>query len=127
MNHCLALKEFWYFKSHYICYLFEKNFYPSINISSVAKSCLTDCDPMDCSTPGFPVHHQLPELAQTHAHQVGDVQSTHPLTSLSSPAFNLSQHQVCLFFFFPNKSVLQIRWAEYWSFSFIISPSNEYS
>ena len=61
--------------------------------SSVAQSCPTLCDPMDCSTPGFPVHHQLLELAQTHVHQVGDdIQSSHPLSS-PSPAFNLSQHQ----------------------------------
>ena len=52
------------------------------------------CHPMDCSTPGFPVHHQLPELAQTHVHQVGDViQPSHPLSSPSPPTFNLSQHQ----------------------------------
>ena len=52
------------------------------------------CDPMDCSTPGFPVHHQLPELAQTHVHWVSDaIQSSHPLSSPSPPAFNLSQHQ----------------------------------
>ena len=63
------------------------------NFSSVAQSCLTLCDPMDCSTPGLPVHHQLPELAQTHVHQVGDaIQSSHPLLS-PSPAFSLSQHQ----------------------------------
>ena len=64
------------------------------SVSSVAQSCLTLCDPMDCSTPGFPVHHHLPELAQTHAHRVSDViQSSHPLSFLSPPAFNLSQHQ----------------------------------
>ena len=52
------------------------------------------CDPMDCSTPGFPVHRQLPELAQTHVHQAGDaIQPSHPLLSPSPPAFNLSQHQ----------------------------------
>ena len=62
--------------------------------SSVAQSCLTLCDPMDCSTPGFPVHHQLPEPAQTDVHGVGDaIQPSHPLSSPSSPAFNLSQHQ----------------------------------
>ena len=62
-------------------------------ISSVAQSCLNLCDPMDCSTPGFPVHHQLPELAQTHVHLVGDaIQPPHPLSS-ASPAFNLAQHQ----------------------------------
>ena len=52
------------------------------------------CDPMDCSTPGFPVHHQLPELAQTHVHWVGDaIQPSHPLSSPSPPALNPSQHQ----------------------------------
>ena len=62
--------------------------------SEVAQSCPTLSDPMDCSTPGFPVHHQLPELAQTHAHRVGDaIQPSHPLQSPRSPAFNLSQHQ----------------------------------
>ena len=62
--------------------------------SSVAQSCLTLCDSMDHSTPGFPVHHQLLELAQTQVHLVGDtIQPTHPLLSTSPPAFNLSQHQ----------------------------------
>ena len=52
------------------------------------------CDPMDCSTPGFPVHHQLPEPTQTHVHRVGDaIQPSHPLSSPSPPTFNLSQHQ----------------------------------
>ena len=65
-----------------------------IKFSSVAQSCPTLCNPMDCSTPGFPVHHQLPELTQTHVHRVGDaIQSSHPLLSPSPPAFNLSQHQ----------------------------------
>ena len=64
------------------------------SFSSVAQSCPTLCDPMDCSTPGFPVHHQLPEFTQTHAHWVGDaIQPSHPLSSPSPPAFNLSQHQ----------------------------------
>ena len=62
--------------------------------SSGTQSCLTLCDPMDCSTPGLPVHHQLPELTQTHAHQVGDaIQPSYPLSSPSRPTFNLSQHQ----------------------------------
>ena len=62
--------------------------------SSVAQSCPTLCDPMDCSMPGLPVHCQLPELAQTHVHQVGDaIQPSHPLSSPSLPAFNLPQHQ----------------------------------
>ena len=62
--------------------------------SSVAQSCPTPCDPMDCSAPGLPVHHQLPEFTQTHVHWVGDaIQPSHPLWSPSPPAFNLSQHQ----------------------------------
>ena len=66
----------------------------SVQLSSVAQSCLTLCNPMDCSPPGFPVHHQLPELTQTHVHWVGDaVQPSHPLSSPSPPALNLSQHQ----------------------------------
>ena len=62
--------------------------------SSVAQSCSTLCDPMNCSMPGLPVHHQLPELAQTHVHWVGDaIQPSDPLSSPSPSAFNLSQHQ----------------------------------
>ena len=85
--------------------------------SSVAQSCVTLCDPMNCSTPDLPVHHQLPEFTQTHVHWVSDaIQSPHPLLSPSLPAFNLSQHQ----------GLLQwIMWPKYWTFS--ISPSNEYS
>ena len=65
-----------------------------IQHSSVTQSCLTPCNSVDCSTPGFPVHHQLPELAQTQVHWVGDaIQPSHPLSSPSLPAFNLSQHQ----------------------------------
>ena len=68
-----------------------KSIYP---FSSVAELCPTLCNPMDCSTPAFPVHHQLLELAQTHVHRVGDgIQSTHPLLSRSPSALNLSQHQ----------------------------------
>jgi len=66
----------------------------SVQLSSVTQSCLILCDPMNRSTPGLPVHHQLPKLAQTHVHLVGDViQPSHHLLSLSSPTFNLSQHQ----------------------------------
>ena len=65
-----------------------------VQFSSAAHSCLTLCDLMDRSTPGFPVHHQLLEFTQTHVHQIGDaIQPSHPLLSLSLPAFNLSQHQ----------------------------------
>ena len=63
-------------------------------IGSVTQSCLTLCSPMDCSMPGFPVHHQLPKLAQTHVHWVGDaIQPSHPLLFPSPPILNLSQHQ----------------------------------
>ena len=66
----------------------------SLIFSSVTQSCLTVCDPMDCSTPGLPVHHQLPELTQTHVHWVSDtIQPSHPLLSPSPPAPNLSQYQ----------------------------------
>ena len=66
----------------------------SVQFSSVAQSCLTLCDPMNCSTPGLPVHHQLLEFTQTHVHRVGDaIQPSHPLSSPSPPAPNPSQHQ----------------------------------
>ena len=66
----------------------------SVQFSSVAQLCLTLCNPTDCSTPGFPVHQQLPELAQAQVHRVSDaIQPSHPLSSPSPPAFNLSQHQ----------------------------------
>ena len=84
---------------------------------------LTLCDPMDCSTPGFPVHHQLLELAQTHVHQVDDaIQPSHPLSPSPPPAFNLSKHQGIF-----HELALCIRWPKIWSFSFSISPSYEYS
>ena len=64
------------------------------SVSSVAQLCPTLCNPMDCSTPGFAVHHQLLELAQTHVYQVGDaIQPSHPLSSPSPPAFSLTHHQ----------------------------------
>ena len=92
-----------------------------VQLSSVTQLCPTLCDPVDCSMLGFPVHH-LPELAQIHVHQVGDaIKLSHSLLS-PPPAFNLSQH-LGLF----QKSVLRIRWLKYWSFSFSVSPSNEYS
>ena len=81
-----------------------------------------DCDPMDCSTPGLPVHHQLPELAQTHVHWVGDaIQPSHLLSSPFPPTFNLSQHQGLFQWVSTSHQVAKI-----WSFSFSISPSNEY-
>ena len=90
---------------------------------SVAQSYPTLCDPMDCSTPGLPVHHQLPELAQTHVHWVSDaIQPSHPLPSPSLPAFNLPNISV-----FSSESALHIRWPQYWNFSFSINPSSEYA
>ena len=78
---------------------------------------------MDCSMPAFPVHHQLPKPTQTHVHRVNDaIQPSHSLSSPFPPAFNLSQHQSL-----SQWSVLPIRWPKFWSFSFSISPSNEYS
>ena len=78
---------------------------------------------MGCSMPGFPVHHQLLKLAQTHVHQVSDaIQPSHPLLSPSPLTFSLSHHWV-----FSSESVLHIRWPKYWSFSFSVSPSNGYS
>ena len=89
----------------------------------VAHLCPTLCDSMDCNHPGFPVHHQLLELAQTHVHQVSDaIQPCYPLSPLSPPTLNLSQHQGLF-----QELVLCIRWPKYWSFSFSMSPSNEYS
>ena len=77
---------------------------------------------MNCSTPGLPVPHQLPEFTQTNVHQVSDaIQPSHPLSSPSPPALNLPSIKV-----FPNESVLHIRWPKYWNFRFNISPSNEH-
>ena len=95
--------------------------------SSVTQLNPTLCDPKDCSTLGFPVHHQLSELTQTHVHWVGD--AIQPLSSsvilchlLLLPPSILPRIRVS-----SNESVLHIRWPKYWSFSFSISPSNEYS
>ena len=90
--------------------------------SSVTQSCLTLCDSMDCSTPGFPVHHQLPEFTQIHVHWIGDaIQPSHPLSSPSPPAFSLSQHRV-----FSNVSVLCIRWPKYSSISLELTQMHSF-
>ena len=105
---------------------------PSVQFSSVAQSCSTLCDPMNHSTPGLPVHHQLLEFTQTHVHRVSDaIQPSHPLPSshlilchpfLLMPAIRPSIRV------FSNKSTLHMRWPKYcsFSFSFSISPSNEH-
>ena len=93
-----------------------------IQFSSVSQLCLTLFNLMNCSTPGLPVHHQLPEFTKTHVHRVSDaIQPSHPLSS-PSPAPNPSQHHS----FFSKESTLRMRWPKYWSFSFSISPSNEH-
>ena len=71
------------------------NWESGVSIHILLRSCLTLCDPMDCSTPGFPVHHQLPELAQTHVHHIGDAfQPSHPVSPPSPPALNLPNIRV---------------------------------
>ena len=107
---CTELVILWYFAVEIVLLLFSQ--------------CLTLCDHMDYSMPGFPVLHHLPEFAQIHVYWVSDaIQLSHSLLPPSPPAFNLSQHQGLF-----DESALRIRWPKYyWSFSFSISPSNEYS
>ena len=98
-----------------------------VQFSAVAQSCLTLCNPMDCSTPGFPVLHHLPEVTRTHvclSHVMSAVPSNHLiqcrpllLQPLIFPSIRV----------FSNESALRIRWPQYWSFSFSVSPSSEYS
>ena len=97
-------------------------FMGTVQFSSVAQLCLTLFDPMDCNMPGFSVHHQLPELAQTHPHWLSDaIQPSHPLSSPSPPALNLSQHQGLLKWVSFSHQVAKV-----WSFSFNIRPTNEH-
>ena len=94
-----------------------------VQFSSVAQLCLTPCDPMDCSMPGLPVHHQLLEF--THTHAIESVMPSNHLIlccPLLLPPSIFPSLRV-----FSNESALLIRWPKYWSFSFSISPSNEYS
>ena len=96
----------------------------SVQFSSVTQSCPTLCNSIDCSTPGFSVHHQLPEFTQTHVHRVSDEPSSHlvfyrPLLLLPSVFPSITV--------FSSESVLRIRWPKSWSFSFSISPPKEYS
>ena len=104
-----------------ICFQPINTLVRTVQFSSVAQSCPTLCDPMNRSTPGLPVHHQLPEFTQTHVHLVSDaIQPSHPLSSPSllppiPPSIRV----------FPNESTLPMRWPKYWSFSFSIIPSKE--
>ena len=107
------------FAGWYIRWIFAQT-QESVWFSSLSRIRL--CNRMDCSTPGLPVHHQLSELTQTHAHRVGDaIQPSHPLSSPTPPTFNLSQHQGLFQWISPSHQR-----ANYWSFSFSISPSNEH-
>ena len=93
-----------------------------LQFNSVTQSCLTLCDSMNLSTPGLPVHHQLPEFTQTHVHRVSDaLQPSHPLLSPCPPAEIPPSIRV-----FSNESTLRMRSPKYWSFSFSISPSKEH-
>ena len=95
----------------------------SVQFNSVAQSCPTLCDPMDCSTPGFLVHHQLLEFTQTHVYWGGDaIQPSHPLSSPSPPAVSLFQHHLLFNWVSSSHQVAKIR-----SFSFNIGPSSESS
>ena len=94
-----------------------------IQLSLAAQSCLTLCNPTDCSMPGLPAHHKHLDLAQTHVHRVSDaIQLSHSLSSLLLLPSIFPSIRV-----FSKKSVPHIRWPKYWNFSFSISPSNEYS
>ena len=105
----------------YSCHLFLISS-ASVQFSSVTQSCPTICGPMNHSTPGLPVHHQLPEFTQTHVHRVGDPSShlilCRPLLLVPPlpPSIRV----------FSNESTLHMRWPKYWSFSFSITPSNEH-
>ena len=93
----------------------------SVQFSSVTQSCPTLCEPVDCSTPGFPVHYLLPEFTQTHVHRVGDAILILCYPLLLPPSIFPSLRV------FSNESVFHIRWPKYRSFNFSISPSSEYS
>ena len=94
-----------------------------VQFSSVAQPCPTLCDPMDCSTPGFPILPHLLEFAQTHVHWFDDaIQPSCPLSSPFASTFNLCQHQGLF-----NESALHIRWPKIWSFHFNTTPFNAYS
>ena len=94
---------FWKFAWHF-----------SQSVSSVTHLCLILCDPVDCSMPGFPLHHQLPELAQTNVHWVGDaIQPSHPLSSTSPSALSLSQHQGLFQWVSSSHQVAKVLWVHF--------------
>ena len=112
-------KAAWLVHQHNQCFLHLREFQ---SVSSVAQLCPTLCDPMNCCTPGLPVHHQLPEFTQTHVHQVGDAIS-HLI--LCCPLLLLPPVPPSIRVF-SNESTLRMRWPKYWSFSFSIIPSKEH-
>ena len=113
---------FFYYFCCCCCCSFSSCFRCKVQFSSVTQLCPALCDPMDRSTPGLPVHHQLPEFIQTHVHRVGDaIQPFHPLLSPFPPARSPFSIRV-----FSNESTLHTRWPKYWSFSFSIIPSKEH-
>ena len=123
---------FLYFSNYFLSFFFFLTelsvwiFCPFSSVHSVAQSCPTLLNPMDCSTPGLSVHHQIPRFTQTHVHWVGDaIQPSHPLSSPSPPAGILQESIFPSIRVFSNESGLHIRWPKDWSFSFNINPSNE--
>ena len=116
-NSLLQLRTYFHFEIFLLYLKIQCQF------STVAQSCPTVCNPMECSMPGLLVHHQLPEITQTHVHWVGDaIQPSHPLSSPSPHAFNLSQHQG-IFQRFSSSQVAKLLC----SFNFSISTSDEHS
>ena len=106
----------WQYLIYFIMYSLD-----SFQFTSVTQSCPALCNPMNRSTPGLPVHHQLPEFTQTHVHRVRDaIHPSHPLSSPSPLAPNPSQHQSL-----SHESTLRMRWPKYWSFS-STRPSSEH-
>ena len=129
--HLVSLNLFSFLGQGFVVFILSFTFVLFLQIvtgfqfSLVAQLCLTLCDPMDCSTPAFPVHHQLLEPTQPHVHRVGNaIQPSHPLSSpLFLPSIFPSMRV------FSDESALHIRWPKYWSFSFNIGvsvPSNEH-
>ena len=111
-----------YYLWHYLVTSHRDGNLSSVQFISVAQSCPTGCDPMNCNKPGLPVHHQLQEFTQTHVHQVSDaIQPSHPLSSPFTPAPIPPSIRV-----FSKESTLCMRWPKFWSFRFSISPSNEH-
>ena len=105
-----------------MCFPLSRPYPNLVQFSSVTQSCLTLCDPMNCSTPGLPVHHQLPEFTQTHVHRVV-MPSSHLI--LCRPLLLLPPIPPSITVF-SNEPTLRMRWPKYWSFSFSIIPSKEH-